>query len=394
MKKLAFVFLFIQFIQGCTKMAYEVDTKETPFGFDYNHNHPLKDSIDRIISHHINKGLPGIQVIIKNKDGWYLAADGLKSIEKRSPMNIHMTSWLYSISKIYTATLVLYMTEKNVLKLDEPINAYLSPGTATRIPHSGEITVRMLLNHTSGIRNFTVEPAYQLRQFNSPLNQPSLSEQLEFIYEKPLLFDPGTDFYYSNTNYILLQYILEMVSGKSYKNLLTGIIIKPLSLNHTFFEISDQELVELGAPNFYFERYNNGQLENITTWNNAIGQSLKGYGGIVAHGVDVIAFYSALLQGKILSANSLLEMQRWIVGKGHEEADYGLGLEYFEYVKGVPTFGHEGDNIGGTTEVLYIPSNDTYIFISINAGRQLFGKYLFKTSEAKIDLCTFLSKTK
>ncbi|MBP6796269.1 MAG: hypothetical protein KA143_14505, partial [Saprospiraceae bacterium] len=78
MKKLAFVFLFIQFIQGCTKMAYEVDTKETPFGFDYNYNHPLKDSIDRIISLQINKGLPGIQVIIKNKDGWYLAADGLK----------------------------------------------------------------------------------------------------------------------------------------------------------------------------------------------------------------------------------------------------------------------------------------------------------------------------
>lgn len=67
-------------------------------------------------------------------------------------------------------------------------------------------------------------------------------------------------------------------------------------------------------------------------------------------------------------------------------------MEYFEYIDGVPTYGHEGDDIGGTTQILCIPSKQIYVFISINAGRQLYGQYLFKTLDAKIEVCRFLLK--
>ena len=85
-------------------------------------------------------------------------------------------------------------------------------------------------------------------------------------------------------------------------------------------------------------------------------------------------------------------MRTWIKGKESTVPDYGLGLEYIEYNKGVATYGHEGDNIGATTQLIYVPASDTYLFISINAGRQIFGQYLFRTTDAKIDLCRFVSK--
>ena len=86
-------------------------------------------------------------------------------------------------------------------------------------------------------------------------------------------------------------------------------------------------------------------------------------------------------------------MKTWITGQASTEPDYGLGLEYFTFGDPkIPTFGHEGDNLGGTTMVLYIPEKRRYLFISENAGRQLFGEYLFKTSETKIELCNFLAR--
>lgn len=377
---------------ACQKDIYIEDVGAVSGDLPVNPNHPLHDSLVAIVQKNIGKGLPGMQVMVKSPDGWTVVNGGYAKIENQTPWRDNATAWIYSISKTYAATLIMKAKERGQVNLDAPISQYLSKDITKHLPESDRITVRMLLNHSSGYMNFTITPGYFLNELNQPLNQPDLMAQLEFVYDKPLLFEPGTDFFYSNTNYLLLQFILEQVTGKSWGDILYADILQPLGMSQTLYPVTDDQVRKLGFPNYYFERFENGELENCSKWHNEIAHSLHGYGGIAANGADVIRFYEALMNGQVVSQASLDEMRQWITGKESTEPDYGLGLEYYEYIKGVPTYGHEGDNIGGTTQILYIPSKQIYVFISINAGRQLFGQYLFKTSDAKIEVCRFLSK--
>ncbi len=377
---------------ACHKDIYGEDVGAVTGDLPVNPNHPLRDSLAAIVQKNLNKGLPGMQVMVKSPDGWTVVNGGYAKIENQTPWRDNATAWLYSITKTYMATLLVKAQERGQIDLDDPINRYLSDDIAKNLPQSDRITVRQLLSHTSGYVNFTITPGYFLNELNQPLNQPDLEDQLAFMYGKPLLFEPGTDYFYSNTNFLLAQFILERVTGKPWGEQLYADILTPLGLNQSYYPVTDAQILQLGFPNYYFERFNNGELENCTGWHNAIAHSLNGYGGIAANGADVIRFYEALMNGQVVNQTSLDEMRQWVQGKQSTEPDYGLGMEYYEYIKGVPTYGHEGDNIGGTTQILYIPSKQIYVFITINAGRQLYGQYLFKTSDAKIEVCRFLSR--
>lgn len=394
MRTIAFSFLTLLAIGSwsCDKDIYGTEVPTITGNVPVNAQHPLADSLKAIAQRNIKKGIPGVQIMVKSPAGWYVVNAGYAKVEEKKPMQDRMVAWLYSISKTYTAVLVMKMKEQGKIALDSSIQRYLPAHIAGRLPQAKAITVRMLLSHTSGFSNFTGSSAYFLAQFNHPLQQPSIEEQLEYVYKEPMIFESGTDFLYSNTNYLLLTLILENLSGKTWAELLHSEIVQPLELHNTYYPVSQEQVQTLGFPNYYFERFNNGVLENCTQWNHAVAYNLVGYGGIAANGTDVIRFMEALIGGKLLSQKSLDEMRTWIKGKQSTEAEYGLGLEYFEYEKGVPSYGHEGDNIGATTEVLYIPSKQTYIFISINAGRHLFGQYLFRTTDFKRELCGFISR--
>jgi D-alanyl-D-alanine carboxypeptidase len=129
----------------------------------------------------------------------------------------------------------------------------------------------------------------------------------------------------------------------------------------------------LGFPNYYFDRHANEQLENITKWNNALANASYAYGALAATPGNVIRFHEALLSGEVISESSLQEMQNWVSGVYSTEPEYDEGFEYWQFNPGSsPQFGHEGDGIGCSTQFFYVPDNNTYMYININAGRQLF----------------------
>jgi D-alanyl-D-alanine carboxypeptidase len=391
---LLFAFAAITAFTSCRKELYVEPSVTEGGSIAVNPGHPMKDSLKALVQKHIAKGIPGMQVMVKNANGWYVVSSGYAKIETKQPITDNMSAWIYSISKVYMATVILKLSERGLVNLDAPVKNYLSNDVLGSLANSDKFTVRQLLNHSSGLRNHTTEPAYQLAQLNSPLNQPNFSEKVKYLYGKPALFEPGTDFAYSNTGYSLLQWIAEKVTGKKYGQILREEILQPLALTKTYYGISEEQRLQLGAPNYYFERYNNAVLENITKWHNSISQGFEGYGGIIANGTDVIKFMEALIKGNIINNASLTQMRTWITGKNSDEPDYGLGLEYYgKYNKQVPTvtYGHEGDGLGGTTQILYVPANDTYLFITINAGRQIGGEYVRKTSGAKTDVCRYVA---
>ncbi len=395
MKNLTSLMLITTSLASCQSDLYEENINAIAGNLPINNSHPMRDSLNALVTDAIKKGIPGMQVIVKNADGWYVVNGGYAKIETRTPMTDNMVVWLYSITKTYTATLTLKMKERGLIDLDKPITTYLDAELARRMDKSDRVTVRQLLNQSSGYPEIVKDPAFMLNQLNDPQQTQSCEEMISYAFNKPTVHEPGQWFFYSNTNYGLLSIILERVSGKSFAQLLQDEIVTPLQLEKTFGQLSDEQAVQLGLPNYYFERYNNGQLENITQWHNNIAQSLYGMGGIAGNGADVVKFYEALFGGEILSHASLMEMKTWIRGAGSDENDYGLGLEYYgKFNPQVPTetYGHEGDNLGGTTQFLYVPVNDTYVFIQLNVGKQLWGEYFMRVIDAKQSVLKYVAR--
>lgn len=377
---------------SCQQDMLNTDYQPESDNLDSNPNHPMKDSLQFLINKYISDGIPGAQVVVKNDDGWFYYSGGYAKVETEESFKSGGVAWLFSITKTYTATLVMLQVEANKINPDSLISKYLSDDILSKISGHEKITVRMLLNHTSGIVNVTELPEFVVGQLNDPLNQPTIDNRLEMVKGKPLVFEPGTDFMYSNTNYLLLQLILEKVTGKSYWQLLKEEILQPLQLTETYNNLTDQQTVSMGFPNYYFDRHANEQLENITKWNNALANASDAYGALAATPADVISFHEALLSGEVVSESSLEEMQNWVSGVNSTEPEYGEGFEYWQFNPGSsPQFGHEGDGIGCSTKFFYVPDNNTYMYININAGRQLYGPYLFKITDMKRDLCRYVA---
>src|SRR5690606_24641145 len=323
-------------------------------------------------------------------DGWLYVTGGHAKIEDKKALQKCDANWLFSITKTYTAALILLQKEAGKINLDEKIGAYLGNNVTKYIEGHEKISVRMLLNHTSGIDNVTELPVFQVGQLNNPLKQPSVMESIRMMDGRPLLFEPSSDFFYSNTNYLLLQLILETVTGKYYGQLLEEQLLDPFHLGETWYQLPAWQVETMSFPNSYFDRFGNNQMENISRWNNALANASDGFGGIAASAVNVIGFYNQL--GNILSTESLNEMHTWVQGKNSTQPDYGLGIEYFQYAEGTtPQWGHEGDGVGSSTQILFIPDTNTYLYVNINAGRQLMGPYLFKITDFKNELCSLVA---
>lgn len=390
-----FFVLALLLAAGCTKDVYDLPvgtpSQEPP---PANPAHPMKDSIDAIVGRYVAKGIPGIQVAVKNADGWYFANGGYGRIEDQSALSSEMVNAYFSLTKMYTAALIMKEWESEDIGLDTPINQYLPEEVAVGIAGSDRITVRMLLSHTSGIVNLTELPEFQLWQLNRPLEQPSVEERLAMVYGKPLLFEPGTDFSYSNTNFLLLEKILEQVSRHPYESLLRSEILAPLRLKNTYYNLPEAQARQLSFPNYYLDRYANEQLENVSTWNLALAKASNGYGGIAGTPADAIRFLEALVKGQVAGPASLALMRQWVQGQESTQPDYGLGLEYYQFAPGQSQgqYGHEGDGIGCTTQVMYVPENDSYLYINCTVGRQIFGPYLFKTTDFKKELCGYVAR--
>jgi D-alanyl-D-alanine carboxypeptidase len=228
------------------------------------------------------------------------------------------------VTKTFTAAIVLLLAEQRKLGLDDALERFL-PGV---VPGGSRITVRELLNHTSGLADFTQDPTWLDRAERSKSIRPL--DVLRFAASKPRVFaPPGSRFSYSNTNYIALGLIVEKVTGHRFARELESRIVRPLGLRWTELPVT-RRLPDLRDAGF------NPNL----AWAS---------GGVVSNAQDVVRFYSALLSGRLLKSASLAEMKRTVRLRGPWQdhysgggADrYGLGLAQSRFSCG-DAWGHEG----------------------------------------------------
>lgn len=238
-----------------------------------------------------NKAM-GTVVLAKKGQTIYERSLGYADLENKKPNNDSTEYRIGSISKSFTATLILKAKEQSKLLLDQTINKWFP-----NIKNANKITVSNLLYHRSGIHNFTDDSSY-LSWNTKPQSEAQLISRIE---KGGSDFEPDSKMQYSNSNYVLLTIILERVNGKSYQRLLNEQIIKPLKLTHTYYGGK----INAARNEAYSYDYNGEKYEKSTETDMSVP---LGAGAIVSTPSDLVKFINALFAGKVLSKESLAVM--------------------------------------------------------------------------------------
>jgi D-alanyl-D-alanine carboxypeptidase len=333
-----------------------------------NPTNPKTAAYQALLDKYVRKGLPGLILLVKTPEGVWIGSAGKARIETGEPMLPCHLIYSQSIAKTYTAVSIMKLVEEGKINLDATMNTYLPAAICDRIANGKQITVRQLLNHTSGIRNYVREEKFLLDAFNNGLTGFTPQKFLEYIYDRPALFEPGTDYRYSDTNYLLLALMIDYVTGASHADFFTERIFKPLALNDTYYKNEPGYPTPRGYPNTYFDRFANGELENLTdVQTKSVGTSI-GDDGILASAYDYAQFVEALVKGKLVSPASLAAMTTWVTKKNEpNKPQYGLGLYYRDTPYGI-AIGHDGDGLGAASDMFYFPDSDVTIVMGTNVG--------------------------
>ncbi|MFP4563477.1 MAG: serine hydrolase domain-containing protein [Spirochaetia bacterium] len=273
-------------------------------------------------------------VIFPDSTVWNGTA-GYADIKRECPMTLGHHLYIGSMTKLYTAALVLEHIEAGALSLDDRVSRW------TDLPYGDEVSVRMLLNHTSGIPSYTEDTGFLLRYFALPRKRWRPAELTAVLEGKPLLFSPGTRHEYSNSNYLLLGVILESVTGSSYSALLSDLMEEKLNLFRThYLDYPD----DIPLANGYDMSIFHLGRRNLSGFRTSLETGAFSAGGIVSTSADTARFVHSLFTEKILGDAGLSRMLSFIDTSDPDvpaQSGYGLGVRRLE-VGGSTWIGHTG----------------------------------------------------
>ncbi len=290
----------------------------------------------------VNNKFMGSIAVAKNGVIIYAKASGYADVENKISTDENTQYRIGSISKTFTAALTLKAIEEGKLTLTQTIKTYFPS-----IKNADKITVSNLLNHRSGIHNFTDDDAY-MEYMTKPIMEAKL---VEYIAKGGSDFKPNSEASYSNSNYVLLSLILQNVYNKTYAQLLETKIVKPLDLKYTGFggkiKVADNQALSYAYADGW-------QKETETDMSVPLGA-----GSIISTSSDLCLFAHALFTGKILSQESLKTMMEL-------KDDYGMGLFSMPFDE-KSSYGHTGA-IDGFSSVFGYFENEQLSFAIISNG--------------------------
>lgn len=269
---------------------------------------------------------------------------GVGDLATGAPVPVDGQVRIASNTKVLTATVVLQLVGEGLVGLDEPVETYL-PGLVHGEGIDGnEITVRQLLQHTSGIPNYTAH--MDSDSFARKDVYVQQRDHVETALAHPADFPPGTSWSYSNTNYTLLGMIIEEVTKRPVAEQMTERIIEPLGLEHTYVPLPGERTLRGEHPRGYHPGAD-GELVDLTdldpSWAGAAGD-------VVSTPSDLLEFFTALVGGELLRPQELEAMQQLVDMPEEYPGDgYGLGLMRTTLTCGVVLWGHGGDIEGFVT---------------------------------------------
>ena len=279
---------------------------------------------------HENDKAFGSFALLQDGKEIYTASFGFADVDNKTRITEKTRFRIGSISKSFTAAMIMQLVDEGKLSLDTKLAQFFP-----EMPNASEITVKHLLKHQSGLMNFTNAEDYL--QWNTEMR--SRDELLELFKSNGSVFQPGERTEYSNTNYVLLSFILEDLEKQKYPEILEKRILDPLGLKDTYYGGP----IDAGKGEAYsYKKVAGWELQSETSSSIPIGA-----GGIVSTASDLNRFYSALLNGKVVSEASLEEMKIM-------ESGMGIGLFKFPFQDKF-AFGHTGGIDGFAAIAGYFP---------------------------------------
>jgi CubicO group peptidase (beta-lactamase class C family) len=318
---------------------------------------PVATDVDKRIDADVHAVLlhtdtPGAAIAVF-KDGRlvYRQAYGLRNREGHLPASVDTWFEIGSITKQFTAAAILQLQEAGKLSIDAKLATYLPDA-----PHANEVTLRQLLSHTSGLPEYLDGP-----DIEQVATRPATFDQLVArIKDKPLDFAPGSRWSYSNTGYLMLGRVIEVVSHEPYRQYVRTHLLDPAGMTDTF-TVADEGRHPTMAVGY---RHAQGKLERAPTIHDTFGGAA---GNLVSTLDDLERWNRALMGGKIVSPADYALMATSVMTTEKGSAEYGLGL-FVDSVEGQPRVGHTGGSFGFTTANEYFPKQGVRIIAFTNNG--------------------------
>jgi D-alanyl-D-alanine carboxypeptidase len=306
---------------------------------------------------------PGLSLSVKSgTESYTLVAGEAKFIEQ--PMQVSSLHYMQSISKTFTAVAVLKLKEEGKISLDAKMNTYLPASICDNLANGNIITVRQLLNMTSGLPDYLDNEQFINDALSGPLPMPS-AQVLGYVYGKPANFTPGTSFGYSNINYHLLALIIDSVTDNGHRDYITTKVINEAGLANTHYIAGTNMAAPAGTTASYMA--GGDAFTDVSELQLGTVQSFIGDDGIVASTQDIAAFYYKLLKdGTLLTPESLTGMKTTVSYQG--QPIYGLGLHFYKTPAGLQAIGHEGSGAGAAAYAFYFPSKNISVILCTNTG--------------------------
>ncbi|MFI9556488.1 serine hydrolase domain-containing protein [Nonomuraea endophytica] len=337
-----------------------------------------RPELRKVIQTFVDAGFLGVQVRVNDERGQWVGSAGQRKLgtSAKPPANGHF--WVGSVTKTFHATVALQLVAEGKIGLDAPVAGYLP-----KLGLDRQITVRMLLQHTSGLFNYTGDldpdgtwvpglPATGKEWLDNRFRSYRPEELVRFALSRPARFAPGKGWSYSNTNYTLARLLIEKVTGRSFDAELKRRILGPLGMKGTMVP-GNRTRLPLPYAHGYFRYQDAGQwkVADVSRQNLSL---VAGAGDMLSTTKDLHTFFSALNGGRLLPAKLLAEMR-----DPHPKSDplygnYGLGL----FVQNLgPACGtvlnHNGNPPGGYAALMYsTPDGSKTLTASLTAGDAAF----------------------
>ncbi|MFE7131051.1 serine hydrolase domain-containing protein [Streptomyces sp. NPDC057638] len=304
----------------------------------------------------VKAGIPGMLAGVSDRNGVWKSTSGVGNLATNAPRGVNDKFRIASITKPMVATVLLQLEQEKRIDLDDTVEKWL-PGLVRGNGNDGrKITIRQLLNHTSGIYNYTSAPAFYLHYLHPPTfpvqrfatHRPETL--VKFAVAHPPTFAPGAGQQYSNTGYVLAGMVIKKVTGNSHGKEIHERVVKPLGLRNTVFPDADPKMPKPSGR--AYTRLFHPLLKPLdATQHNMTWLAAAGDG--ISNSEDLNRFFSALLKGRLLTKSSLAAMKTTPpVPPGTPYDGYGLGIFTFRTSCGVKLWGHTGGTPGSQSEAV------------------------------------------
>ncbi len=336
---------------------------------EFKHQEKLQATVETILK---DNAIPGAVVLIRQGDKQWLKAFGVADLKTQKPMQADMSFRVGSNTKTMTGTVILQLVQEGKLKLDDKVSKYFE-----NVPQGDQVTIADLLDMRSGIATYS-----ELKSFNRILDQhPEKSftpeELIQMGIEQKAMFKPGSEYFYSNTNFVMLGVLIERFTNMPLEEAFEERIFKPLNMTRTLLPAKDDTtLPKPYAHGYLFGSNENPELSKAEQKEALAGKLLPtdvtyanpswawAAGGAISNAEDLATYVEALVGGNLLDKSLQQERLKSIQPNNPSDpqtAGYGLAI-----AKLGPMLGHDGSLPGYQSFMGYDPETDTTLIVWTN----------------------------